>query len=46
MAKDELVGNMPTEKVINFLQTEKIEHRLNLLNFEAAWNRAKDIFKF
>ncbi|WP_374363591.1 hydroxymethylglutaryl-CoA lyase [Cloacibacterium sp.] len=46
MAKDELVGNMPTEKVINFLQTEKIEHHLNLLNFEAAWNRAKDIFKF
>ncbi|MFT3918387.1 hydroxymethylglutaryl-CoA lyase [Cloacibacterium sp.] len=46
MAKDELVGNMPTEKVINFLQTEKIEHRLNLLNFEVAWNRAKDIFKF
>ena len=46
MAKDELVGNMPTEKVINFLQTEKIEHRLNLLNFEAAWNRAKDIFRF
>lgn len=46
MAKDELVGNMPTEKLINFLQTEKIEHRLNLLNFEAAWNRAKDIFKF
>ena len=46
IAKDELVGNMPTEKVINFLQTEKIEHRLNLLNFEAAWNKAKDIFKF
>lgn len=46
MAKDDLVGNMPTEKVINFLQSEKIEHRLNLLNFEAAWNKAKDIFKF
>lgn len=46
MAKDDLVGNMPTEKVINFLQSEKLEHRLNLLNFEAAWNKAKDIFKF
>ena len=45
-AKDELVGNMPTEKVINFLQSEKLEHKLNLLNFEAAWNKAKDIFKF
>jgi len=45
-AKDDLVGNMPTEKVINFLQSENIENRLNLLNFEAAWNKAKDIFKF
>src|SRR5574343_498548 len=42
-AKDDLVGNMPTEQVINFLQVEKIPHRLNLLNFEAAWNKAKDI---
>lgn len=46
MAKDDLVGNMPTEKVINFMASEKIDHKLNLLNFEAAWNRAKDIFKF
>ena len=45
-AKDDLVGNMPTEKVINFMASEKIDHKLNLLNFEAAWNRAKDIFKF
>lgn len=45
-AKDDLVGNMPTEKVINFLQSENIENQLNLLNFEAAWNKAKDIFKF
>ncbi len=45
-AKEELVGNMPTEQVINFLQHEKIEHQLNLLNFEAAWNKAKDIFHF
>lgn len=45
-AKDELVGNMPTEKVINFLQTQNIPHRLNLLHFEAAWNKAKDVFHF
>ncbi len=45
-AKDDLVGNMPTEQVINFLQVEKIPHRLNLLHFEAAWNKAKDIFRF
>lgn len=46
MAKDDLVGNMPTEQVINFLQAEKVEHQLNLLNFESSWNRAKDIFHF
>ena len=46
MAKDELVGNMPTEQLINFLQVEKVDHKLNLLNFESSYNRAKDIFHF
>lgn len=46
MAKDDLVGNMPTEQVINFMASEKIEHRLNLLHFESAYNKAKDIFHF
>ncbi len=45
-AKDELVGNMPTEQVINFMASENIENHLNLLNFEASWNKAKDIFHF
>jgi len=46
MANDELVGNMPTEQIINFMAMEKIEHSLNLLNFESAYNRAKNIFHF
>ncbi|MET7037379.1 hydroxymethylglutaryl-CoA lyase [Elizabethkingia miricola] len=46
MAKDELVGNMPTEQLINFLQVQKIDNRLNLLNFESSYNQAKDIFHF
>ena len=46
MAKDDLVGNMPTEQVINFMSVEKAEHKLNLLNFESAYNKAKDIFHF
>lgn len=46
MAKDDLVGNMPTEQVINFMAHDKIEHSLNLLNFESAFNKAKDIFHF
>ncbi|NAW50343.1 hydroxymethylglutaryl-CoA lyase [Elizabethkingia argentiflava] len=46
MAKDDLLGNMPTEQLINFLQLEKVEHPLNLLNFESAYNQAKNIFGF
>ena len=46
MAKDDLVGNMPTEQVINFMSVEKAEHKLNLLNFESSYNKAKDIFHF
>jgi len=46
MAKDDLVGNMPTEKVITFMAAEKIDNKLNLLNFESAYNKAKDIFQF
>ena len=46
MAKDDLVGNMPTEQVVNFMAVEKIDHSLHLLNFESAYNKAKDIFHF
>lgn len=46
MAKDDLVGNMPTEQVINFLQKKNEAHKLHLLNFESAWNKAKTIFHF
>lgn len=46
MAKDDLVGNMPTEQVFNFMSVEKIDIQQNLLHFEAAYNKAKDIFHF
>ncbi len=46
MAKDDLVGNMPTEQVFNFMNSEKIEIRQNMLNFESAYNKAKDVFHF
>ncbi|SEF94236.1 hydroxymethylglutaryl-CoA lyase [Halpernia humi] len=45
-AKDDLVGNMPTEQVFNFMATEKIEIPQNLLHFESAFNLAKKIFHF
>ncbi|MBC7555640.1 MAG: hydroxymethylglutaryl-CoA lyase [Chryseobacterium sp.] len=45
-AKDDLVGNMPTEQVFNFMAAEKIDISQNLLHFESAFNLAKKIFKF
>jgi hydroxymethylglutaryl-CoA lyase len=45
-AKDDLVGNMPTEQVFNFMAAESIEIPQNLLHFESAYNVAKKIFHF
>ena len=44
MAKDDLVGNMPTEKLISFTQENKIETAINTLAFESAYNKAIDTF--
>ena len=44
MAKDDLVGNMPTEKLLSFTQEKKIETTINTLAFESAYNKAIDIF--
>lgn len=44
MAKDDLVGNMPTEKLISFLAERKIENKLNPLRFETAYNKALETF--
>lgn len=45
MAKDELTGNMPTEKVFSYLTTKKA-HYLNAMSFESAYNEASKIFNF
>ena len=44
MAKDDLVGNMPTEKLLSFSQEKKIETAINTLAFESAYNKAIDTF--
>ncbi|MBF45176.1 MAG: hydroxymethylglutaryl-CoA lyase [Flavobacteriales bacterium] len=44
MAKDDLLGNMPTEKLLSFTQEKKIETCINTLAFESAYNKAIDIF--
>ena len=43
MAKDELTGNMPTEKVLSYLTTKKASN-LNAMSFESSYNEATKIF--
>ncbi|RLJ64327.1 hydroxymethylglutaryl-CoA lyase [Lacinutrix venerupis] len=43
MAKDDLTGNMPTEKVLSYLTTKKA-HNLNAMSFESSYNEATKIF--
>ena len=44
IAKDDLVGNVPTEKLLSFTQEKKIETAINTLAFESAYNKAIDTF--
>ena len=44
MAKDELTGNMPTEKLLSYFTAQKANTALNALSFESAYNEATKIF--
>ena len=44
MAKDDLTGNMPTEKLLSFFTAQKAFTNLNALSFESAYNEATKIF--
>jgi hydroxymethylglutaryl-CoA lyase len=44
MAKDDLTGNMPTEKLITFMNVNNIENNINALAFESAYNEALKTF--
>ena len=44
MARDELTGNMPTEKMLSYFTSHQIKSGVNWLAFEAAFNKAKDLF--
>ncbi|MFS4482622.1 hydroxymethylglutaryl-CoA lyase [Hyunsoonleella sp. 2307UL5-6] len=43
MAKDELTGNMPTEKLLSYF-TSQGKNNLNAMSFESAYNEASKIF--
>ncbi|MCM4165590.1 MULTISPECIES: hydroxymethylglutaryl-CoA lyase [unclassified Arenibacter] len=44
MAKDELTGNMPTEKMLSYFTAAKADTKVNWMAFEAAFNKASDLF--
>ena len=44
MATDELTGNMPTEKILSYFTKEKQDTHVNWMAFEAAFNKASDLF--
>ncbi len=44
MAKDELTGNMPTEKMLSYFTSKKVETNVNWTVFEAAYNQATQVF--
>lgn len=44
MAKDDLTGNMPTEKLISYFNAQKADTNISAMSFEAAYNEALMIF--
>src|SRR5574343_780445 len=46
MAKDDLTGNMPTEKLLSYFTSQKTETNCHAISFESAYNEALKIFNF
>lgn len=44
MAKDELTGNMPTEKLVSYFNQQKATTNINAMSFESAYNEALKVF--
>ncbi len=44
MAKDELTGNMPTEKLLSYFTTKRIQNNTKAMSFESAYNSALQVF--
>lgn len=44
MAKDDLTGNMQTEKILSYLNSKHIENSIRMTSFESAYNKASDVF--
>ncbi|MFD2826150.1 hydroxymethylglutaryl-CoA lyase [Leeuwenhoekiella polynyae] len=46
MAKDELTGNMPTEKMLSYFNSVKADSGIRPMSFESAHNEATRIFEY
>lgn len=44
MAKDDLTGNMPTEKLLSYFTTQKENTNTSPMSFESAYNEASKLF--
>ncbi|MFD2567476.1 hydroxymethylglutaryl-CoA lyase [Pseudotenacibaculum haliotis] len=44
MAKDELTGNMPTEKLVSYFTEQKADTGVRPMSFESAYNQALQVF--
>jgi hydroxymethylglutaryl-CoA lyase len=44
MAKDDLTGNMQTEKILSYLNSKHIDNSIRMTSFESAYNKATDVF--
>lgn len=44
MAKDKLTGNMPTEKLITYFNTQQADTGVKMTSFESAYNKSMEVF--
>ena len=44
MASNKLVGNMPTEKILSYLNSKKIHNNISSLRFESCYNQSLEVF--
>jgi len=44
MAKDELTGNMPTERMVSYFNSKKCDTNIKMTSFESSYNEATKIF--
>ena len=44
MSQSQMVGNMPTEKLISFINQKNLESKINIAAFETSFNKALTLF--